>query len=189
MSSPSHLNGFEHEIVLWRGKPNVLIALADTVLAGVIGAAISVIVTVAIGYLFLYMTGYFPVEDFDENLFLYLYASAGSGVLVVLAITSYRVLRNEYVVTREHIYVKKGKKLTAYPLRRVRKIELKKQFPKWFPFAVFLDICLDIVIPEEKEIATWAWSEKSYDHVIFYYLEDPEMIKEVIEQGIKAVRA
>lgn len=169
------------EAIIWRGKPNLLRAFADCFLAMLFNWCLCAVVTLII---WVFLSSDSESQRLQESIELQYYlAIAGAFLVFGLFILAPRLF-HEYAITRRHLYVKKWRTWTAYPLNRISEITFVRLFPIGFKFGTRLEIHISVVVPQEKENALRAWGG---EYVWLEYPDDPEMVKDLLEGGLRRV--
>ncbi len=130
-------------------------------------------------YAFTYLTGS-PDPDVIPRTedSLYLYVILILILVAIAALFSCRYLRYEYLMTKRHIFVRKGKKYDQYCLGLIRNIKVKEHLRMSF-FGTSLEIhfASPLLLKENTQFNP----TRGGTSIRFEYIEDPYMVKNTID--------
>lgn len=169
------------ESIIWRGRPHFRRALLAEVTFTVLGYFMIPFAHFALTCL---IGSPDPkvilrIEDISERYVVFIPVVAAFSALF-----SCRYLRHEYLVTKRHIFVRKGKKFDQCHLEMVRNTRVKKNF--WVSiFGISLEVHL--APPLSKENARFNPVHGNFS-MKFEYLEDPYMVKNIIDLWARSAK-
>lgn len=166
------------EAIIWHGRPSLLKAFFDYFIASLSIPAIIILITSFFSLIFSGRWLILKNIDIQYYLIAAVFITGFSLAMIV------PLLFHKYAVTPRHLYIKKWRTWTAYPLDGIRKIKFVQPFPAWL-FGTHLEIQVITSVPREKEKAVQIWGG---EHIRLEYPDNPYRVKDIIEGAMKGTQ-